>query len=108
MALWKAAIDYIDCSGRTNVRTQAGIASSGTTESFLSFSYVTRSCHAHQVNAVVLRKLQKEASLTLQPEAEEESEEAWLQEMVRKSLTFQYRDTILKLEFLVLLFVSKA
>ena len=105
MALWKTVGDYIDCSGLTNALTQAGIASSGTAESFLSCSHVSRTCHAHQVNAVVLRKLQKEAFFTLQPEAQEESEEVWLQEMVRKSPTFQYWDTILRLELLVLLFV---
>lgn len=41
----------------------------------------------------------------MQPEAQEESEEVWLQEMVRKSPTFQYWNTILRLELLVLLFV---
>lgn len=57
MALWKTVGDYLDCSGWTNALTQAGIASSGTAESFLSCSHVTRTRHAHQVNAVVLRKL---------------------------------------------------
>ena len=104
MALWKTVGDYLDGSGWTNALIQAGIASSGTAESFLSCSHVTRTRHAHQVSAVVLRKLQKEAFLTLQPEAEE-SEEIWLQDMVRKSPTFQYWDTILRLELLVLLFV---
>lgn len=99
MALWRAVGDYLDCSGWTNALTQAGTASSGTAESFLSCSRVTRTRHAHQVNAVVSRKLQKEVILTLQLEAEE-SEEAWLQEMVRKSPTIQYWDTILILELL--------
>ncbi len=48
-------------SGWTVALVEAGVASSGTAESFLSASSVTRSRQMHQVTACCLYMLQKEA-----------------------------------------------
>ena len=58
MAMWKTYGDYLDGSGWTNALVQAGIASSGTADSFLKVSHLTRTRHAHQVTALALAKLQ--------------------------------------------------
>ena len=43
--------------GGQNALVQAGIASSGTADSFLKVSHLTRTRHAHQVTALALAKL---------------------------------------------------
>jgi len=63
MTMWKTCGDYLDGSGWTNALVQAGIASSGTADSFLKASHLTRTRHAHKVTALVLAKLQDEAFL---------------------------------------------
>lgn len=63
MTMWKTYDDYLEGSGWTNVLTQAGIASSGTADSFLKASHLTRTRHAHQVTALALAKLQEDAFL---------------------------------------------
>ena len=61
MAVWKTYGNYLDRSGWTNVIKQAGIASSGTADSYLKASHLTRTRYAHQVTALALAKLQKDA-----------------------------------------------
>ena len=46
-----------------SVLIQAGVASSGTADSFLKASHLTRTRHAHQVTALALGKLQEDAYL---------------------------------------------
>ena len=58
MAMWKMYGDYLEGSGWTNALTQAGIATSGTADSFLKATHVTRTRHAHQVTTLALTKLQ--------------------------------------------------
>lgn len=57
MALWSLCGDLLDCSGWTNALTDAGVASSGTSESFLKVSHLARTRHAHQVTVLALSKL---------------------------------------------------
>lgn len=105
LAVWKTIGDYLHGSGWTNALTQAGLASSGTADSFLSCSHIKRTRHAHQVCAVVLKNLQREAFLASKSQDPEISEESWMFEMVKKSPTFQYWDTLFRLEILGLLLV---
>lgn len=61
MAVWKTLRDYVEASGWTTALTQAGIASSGTVDSFLKAAHLTRIRHAHLVSALALAKLQEGA-----------------------------------------------
>ena len=65
--------------------TEAGIASSGTADSFLKALHLSRTRHVHQVTALALAKLQDDAFLHTEREHSEEAKEAWRQEMVEKS-----------------------
>lgn len=107
MAVWKTIGDFLEASGWTTAFTQAGIASSGTANSFLKASHLTRTRHAHQVSALALARLQQDACQEAMGEgpAGNEGNEAWRQGMIAKSPTFQYWDTILHLEILGLIFV---
>ena len=58
MAMWNMLGSYLADSDWTVTLTEAGIASSGVAESFLTVSHLTRTQHAHQVTIVVLHKLQ--------------------------------------------------
>jgi hypothetical protein len=47
-ALWNAVGDLLDGSGWTTALTESEVASSGTADSFLKVSHITRTQHAHQ------------------------------------------------------------
>lgn len=102
MAIWSTLGDYLEDSGWTVALTQAEIASSGTADSFLKASHLTRARHGHQVSVVALSKLQHDAFLTSN---NGENLEAWRQKMVLKSPTFQFWDTVLRMEIIGLIFV---
>ena len=105
MAMWTTYGDYLGGSGWTNALTEAGIASSGTADSFLKASHLTRTRHAHQVTALALAKLQEDAFLRTEGAHNDEARESWRQEMIQKSPTFQYWYTVLKMELLGLIFI---
>ena len=56
-------MDYLEGSGWTTALTVAEIASTGTVDSFLKASHLTKTRHAHQVTALALAQLQIEAFL---------------------------------------------
>ena len=105
MAVWNTYGNYLEASGWTTALTQAGIASSGTGNSFLKVTHLTRTRHAHQVSALALTKLQKIAFLHTEGPHDVNSKESWRQAMISKSATFQYWDTIFRMEILGLIFV---
>ena len=102
MALWNVFGDYLADSGWTTALTEAGIASSGTADSFLKSSHLARTRHAHQVTVGALSKLQH---LAFSLANTEDSFEEWKASMIEQSPTFQFWDTILRIELLVLIFV---
>ena len=61
MAALRSLGTLLQDSGWTGALVEAGVASSGTAESFLSASSVTRTRQIHQVTACCLYMLQKEA-----------------------------------------------
>ena len=69
------------------------MASSGTAESFLSVSHLTRTRHAHQITLLTLHKLQKEAFLFSNSC---QSESDWRDDMLQKSSTFMFWDLCLE------------
>ena len=83
--------------------SEAGIASSGIAESFLKVSHLTRTRHAHQITIAALYKLQKEAySLS---DVQNISYEQWRLDMIKKSPTFQFWDTVMSIEKIILTFI---
>ena len=106
MAMWTTIGDYLEASGWTTALTQANVASSGTADSFLRASHLTRTRHGHQVSVLALSKLQEEAFSSGTHESyDEDAKEAWRQSMIKSSPTFQNWDTILRFELLGLIFV---
>jgi len=105
MAIWTTYGNYLEGSGWTNALMQANIASSGTADSFLKASHLTRTRLAHQVTALALAKLQEKAFLHTERACTNKAMEIWRQEMIQKSPTFQYWDTILNMELLGFIFI---
>ena len=105
MAIWKTFGDYLDSSSWTSALIQAGIATSGTVDSFIKASHITRTRHAHQLSVLALSKLQHEAFLRSEGPHDDDTEEAWRQAAIIKSPTFQFWDMILRMEILGLIFV---
>ncbi|KAG0723721.1 hypothetical protein GWK47_042072 [Chionoecetes opilio] len=107
MAVWKTLGDYLEASGWTTALTQAGIASSGTANSFLTASHLTKTRHAHQVSALALAKMQRDAHQEAVGETPSNDEVlrhgdgTWLPGVPK----FHYWDTILRLEILGLIVV---
>ena len=97
MAMWSTFGDYLEGSGWAAALTQAGVASSGTVDSFFKASHLMRTRYAHQVCAVALAKLQEEAYAITGGLL---SKQAWKESMKKDSPTFQYWDTILCLELM--------
>ena len=86
--------------------TDAGIASSGTADSFLKATHLTRTRHAHQVTMLALAKLQREAWQTFaSSNLEDISFEIWRQNMRARSPTFLYWDLIFEFEMMTLIFI---
>ena len=102
MALWNTLGDVLEASGWIRALSEAEVASSGTADSFLKVSHLTRTRHAHQVTLLTLQKLQKEA---FQLSESNRSETAWRDDMQKKSPTFMYWDLILRYETLILIFI---
>ena len=100
-ALWYSVGDLLAFSGWTEALTEADVATSGTAESFLKASHITRARHAHQVTALALSKLQQDAFAL----SDSKDFEAWRLKMIKDSLTFHYWDLILKTEVQVLIFI---
>ena len=105
MALWNTLGDVLEGSGWTASLTQADVASSGTADSYLKATNLTRTRHAHQVTLLTLHKLRKEAFMLTDGSNDEESVKAWRNNMQKNSPTFMYWDLIMKYETLILIFV---
>ncbi len=57
MAMCQVLGSWLDGSGWTRALLEAGIVTSGTADSFLKASHLTKTCHAHQVTAASLSVL---------------------------------------------------
>jgi len=75
MAALKSVGSLLQDSGWTSALVEAGIASSGTAESYLSASSVTRTRQAHQITACCLYKLRKSAYASYSRDASQSSED---------------------------------
>ena len=84
MAVWNTYGDYLEGSGWTSVLTRAGIASSGTADSFLKAAHLTRTRHAHQISVLALAKLQNDALLKCAVLHDDTTKEIWQRNMIKK------------------------
>ena len=92
-------------SGWTSALVQADIASTGTADSFIKVSHVTKTRHAHQIMATCIHALLKQAY----DEYTSESGillplEQWCLTQAQQSLSFNYWLKTLSLEILLLLY----
>jgi len=94
----------LEGSGWTSAIVEAGVASSGTAESFLTASSVTRTRLAHQITACTLYKFMKEAC---QDYCTEESErftltfKEWCDQRLTESPQFQFWHLVLDMELII-------
>jgi len=72
MVLWTMCGDLLAASGWTTALTEAGIASSGTSDSFLKAAHLTKTRRAHQITVAALYKLQRVAFQELNGHHDEE------------------------------------
>lgn len=91
--------EHLEASGWTGALTATGIVTAGKADSFLKATHLTRTHHVHQLICVAFEKLQKGA---FQVAKGGSTFEEWRHNMIEKSPTFQYCDTILSLELLIL------
>ena len=105
MALWNTIGDFLESSGWTTALCESEVASSGTADSFLNATHLTRTTHAHQVTALALSVLQNDAWQQQSSSNGDASFETWRKNMIEKSPTFQFWDIVLRYEILVLIFI---
>ena len=109
MASLKVLGNLLEGSGWTGALVQAGVATSGTADSFLKVSHVTRTRRAHQVTASSLYLLQQNAYREYIQTLEDESEvvpfEDWCDARSKACPQFQFWYLILQLELAVMVFV---
>ncbi|KAG1655195.1 SCO-spondin [Nymphon striatum] len=101
-ALWNVLRDLLQCSGWSEALVEAEIATSGTADSFLKVSHITRTRHAQQVTALALETLQHTAYVDQKTSVNFES---WRLGMIESSPTFQFWDIILHTELSILAFI---
>ena len=82
MVLWTMCGDLLAASGWTTALTDAGIASSGTSDSFLKVAHLTKTRRAHQITVAALYKLQHVAFEELNGQPDEEEFQKWHDGMI--------------------------
>ena len=91
-------------SGWTSAIVEAEVASSGTSESYLSASSVTKTRQAHQITACSLYKLMKKAYHDFCSEESSTSEitfEDWCEKRKKVSPQFQFWSLVLDMELTI-------
>lgn len=108
MAALKSLGTVLRNSGWTSSLTEAGVASSGTAESFLSAASVTRTRQAHQITACSLYNLMKEAYYNYcsdEPGRSNMNFEDWCDKRKNESPQFQYWNLVLSMELTVFMLI---
>lgn len=99
---------WLSQSGWTETLTNAGVASVGVAEACLTSSHVKRARYAHEVTIVALNTLQEEAyrkyCIELYDQEKEEKTE-WKKRMIVESPQFNYWNTVIQIESLLLQFI---
>ena len=99
--------DWLEDSGWISALVQADIASTGTADSFIRASHVTKTRHAHQVTAASIHTVlhQAYAAYTSATDGDVLPLEQWCIMRVQQSVQFDYCMKVLSLELSLLLFV---
>lgn len=102
--------DLLEDSGWTSALVQANIASTGTADSLIKASHVTKTRHAHQVTAASVHTLLHRAYTDYTSEATAAgtnvlSLQRWCEVREQESVQFSYWLKILSLEITLLLFI---
>jgi len=98
--------NWLEGSGWADALVQAEIAGSGTAESFIHASHVTKTRHAHQVTAASLYQLLQHAySEHCGSESTPKIFEDWCQQRVSESVHFDFWLKTLSLEILLLMYI---
>ena len=99
--------NLLDGSGWTTALTEFRIVGSGTADSFINASDVSKTRHIHEITACALYTLQKDVYLAYSVEqTDPKSFQDWVAEKELASPQFYYWNLILKLELILLSFVS--
>ena len=107
--LYQVLGDWLDGSGWTSVLASAGVAGSGTAQSFLSAAHITRTRYVHQVTAMSLYTLAKRAYVKVMASKSCENEssfEEWLANQCQLQPQTYFWKTTLDLELSVLEYVK--
>lgn len=102
--------NWLEDSGWTSALVQANIASTGTADSLIKASHVTKTRHAHQVTAVSVHTLLHRAYTEYSSEATAAGTEVlslgrWCEIRAQESIQFSYWMKTLSLEITLLLFI---
>jgi hypothetical protein len=101
-ALWNCMGNLLSDSGWTNALIESSVATTGTADSYLKVSHITRTRHAHQVTLLCLSTLKNESFHVLNPK--ELTFEQWNSEMLKNS-TFWFWDFIMRMETTILILI---
>ena len=87
-SLWTVLGNLLDESCWVESLIESGIATNGTAQSFLKVVHITRTRHAHQVTALTIGKLQRDAFEAAIKHEDWVCFEAWRLAMIEKCPTF--------------------
>ena len=107
--LYQVLGDWLDGSGWTSILVTAGVAGSGTAQSFLSAAHITRTRYVHQVTSLALYTLARKAYVSDQAGATEENEASyddWMRLKCQQQPQANFWKMTLDLELTVLEFVK--
>ena len=106
MAVLKSVGTLLENNGWTSAIVEAGLASSGTAESFLTVSSVTKTRQAHQTTACTIYKLMREA---YEDYCSEDSStltfEKWRDQRMHESPQFQFWCLVLDMELIIFILI---
>ena len=106
MAALKSLGTLLEDSGWTSAIVEAGLASSGTAESFLTASSITKTRQAHQITACTLYKLVRGAYKDYYPEYSSTlTFEEWCDHRMNESPQFQFWHLVLDMELIIFILI---
>ena len=101
----RLVVDLLEGSGWTGALVQYGVATSGTADSFLKASHVTRTRHPHQITTSSLYLLLQKTYSNDLDKGDETSLEDWCIEKAASCPQVHFWWMILQLELLVMIYV---
>ena len=97
---------WLEDSSWTGTLVQANVAISGTADSFVNASHITKTRHAHQVTFASLHALLQNVNVASTESADSVPFEEWCVQRASHSAQFDFWWKTLSLEILLLLYVT--